>query len=246
MIKKLLIGALVFFASVFIAFQLFYIFRDMFTVRPTALAGEEDIVLRGGDGREKKLAFACNVDWGEEIVPGMLEICRDKDVKITFFVTGRWAKNNPYLLRKMYVAGHEIENHGYRHKLCSQISADESRNEIRLTEEAVYELLGVKTTIFAPPSGDYDSKTLDLCKEMGYIISLWTIDTIDWRKGSSKEVIRDRVMKKELDGAIVLMHPKSETAKALPGLIDEIRGKDIEIVTVHYFRDQMKNALSPD
>lgn len=246
MIKKLAFGVLIGFTLAFILFQLLYMFSGMFTVKPAALAGEEDIVLRGGEKHEKKMAFACNVDWGEEIIPDLLSICKDKGIKITFFVTGKWAKNNPYLLRKMYVAGHGIENHGYGHKLCSQISNDECAKEIRLTEEIVDELLDMKTTLFAPPSGDYDSKTVDLCKEMNYLISLWTIDTIDWRKDSSKEVIRERVLKKDQNGAIVLMHPKIETVKALPGIIDEIRGKDIEIVTVHYFSDQMKSRLSSD
>ena len=61
---------------------------------------------------------------------------------------------------------------------------------------------------------------------------LWSADTIDWRDGSTADVIRQRILEKELDGAIVLMHPKEETAKALPGLIDEIRQRGIEPVTL--------------
>ena len=59
---------------------------------------------------------------------------------------------------------------------------------------------------------------------------LWSADTIDWREGSTADVIHQRIMEKESDGAIVLMHPKEETVKALPGLIDAIRQKGIEPV----------------
>lgn len=61
---------------------------------------------------------------------------------------------------------------------------------------------------------------------------LWSADTIDWREGSDARTIFDRVMKKEMDGAIVLMHPKPETAKALPDLIDAVREKGIEPVSL--------------
>lgn len=65
---------------------------------------------------------------------------------------------------------------------------------------------------------------------MGYILSLWSSDTIDWKPSSTKDIIKERILNKPLSGAIVLMHPKPETAKALPELIDEIQQKNIKIV----------------
>lgn len=192
---------------------------------------EEGIVVRSGKEDDLRIAFTCNVDWGEEILPDMLKTFRDNDIRISFFITGRWANNNPKLLRKIYLEGHEIQNHGYGHKLCSQISSSAIREEIEKTEEAIFKYTGVKTSIFAPPSGDFDEKTVQTCKEMDYIISLWSIDTIDWRAGSTAKVIEKRVLEKELKGAIVLMHPKEETAKALPVIIEKIKDKGIEIVT---------------
>ena len=61
---------------------------------------------------------------------------------------------------------------------------------------------------------------------------LWSADTIDWKEGSTASVIYDRIMKKETDGAIVLMHPKPETVKALPYLIDSIREQGTEPVSL--------------
>jgi len=40
-------------------------------------------------------------------------------------------------------------------------------------------------------------------------------------------------LKKDLNGAIVLMHPKPETVKALPDLIREIKKQNIEIVPLY-------------
>lgn len=194
---------------------------------------EKDIVIRNGAEDCGKLTFSCNVDWGEEVIPDMLKIFRDNNIHITFFVSGRWAENNPELLKDMYLAGHEIQSHGYRHKLCTQVSADVAKEEILKTEAAILNILGIKTTIFAPPSGDYNQSTVELCRSLGYKLALWSADTIDWREGSTAAVIKERILKKQLNGAIVLMHPKPETVKALPDLISEIQKKGLEIVPLY-------------
>ena len=232
MLRKVTIGIALGIALLFIGFQMFTFFSTVFIMETAVLPGEEDVVIRNGDVTGNQLAFTCNVDWGEDVIPAMLDIFKEKDIEITFFVTGQWAENHPTLLRKMYVGGHEIQNHGYGHKLSSKLSQEETRKEITDTEDIINIFLGVETTVFAPPSGDYNKNTVDLCREMGYTLSLWSVDTIDWRAESTASVIMERVLKKPLEGAIVLMHPKPETAIALPGLIDEIRKQGIEIVKV--------------
>ncbi len=214
----------------FISFQVYTMYDMMFHTQSVSVEGEEGIVIRQGDPEDDRISFTCNVDWGEEILPGMLELFAEKDIKITFFVSGRWAENNPWLLRRIYVEGHEIQNHGYGHRMCSKISEQAVREEIEKTEEAVKQFTGITTDVFAPPSGDYDAKTVELCREMGYILSLWSVDTIDWRAGSTAKVIEDRVLTKKLNGAILLMHPKEETVKALPAIIDEIEKRGLSIV----------------
>lgn len=199
-------------------------------VETAAVAGEEDVVIRQGDGKTTKVAITCNVDWGEDVLPDMLETLKKQDTKITFFVSGKWANKNPDLLRKMYLQGHEIQSHGYSHKLCSKISKEETKTEILKTEEAIEKLIGQKPVVFAPPSGDYNGDTVQLCRELGYRLSLWSADTIDWRPGSDAEVIKARVLKKDLHGGIILMHPKEETAKALPSLLSELSKKGFQVV----------------
>ena len=83
-----------------------------------------------------KTAITCNVDWGEDQIPKILDILKERDVKITFFVSGKWAEKNPKLLRRMYVEGHQIGSHGYGHKLCSQISSQQVKEEMTKTEQA--------------------------------------------------------------------------------------------------------------
>ena len=216
----------------FIGYQFYTMLYLMSGEESITVEGEEGCVIHRGKEDDDRIAFTCNVDWGEAIVPAMLDIFAEYNIKITFFVSGKWANNNPRLLRKMFLEGHEIQNHGYGHRLSSQISEEEVMEEIKKTEDAIKNFTGVKTEVFAPPSGDYDSKTVEVCREMGYLLSLWSVDTIDWRAGSTAKVIEERVLNKKLNGAILLMHPKEETVKALPGIIKTIQGRGLEIVTL--------------
>lgn len=197
------------------------------------LNSEENIVIRNGAAGLNMLTFSCNVDWGEEVIPDMLDVFREHQIQITFFVSGKWAENHPEMLRDMYLDGHEIQSHGYSHKLCTQVSPEVTKEEILKTEAAILKILSIKTTVFAPPSGDFDDTTIELCKELGYQMALWNADTIDWRQGSTAEIIKERILKKDLDGGIVLMHPKAETVKALPGLIKSIQDRGLQIVPLY-------------
>jgi peptidoglycan/xylan/chitin deacetylase (PgdA/CDA1 family) len=232
MVRKIILCLVISGTFAFVCFQLYAMYDMMFHTETVSVEGEEGIVIRQGRTDDHRIAFTCNVDWGEDVLPDMLDIFAEKDIKITFFVSGKWAKNNPWLLRKIYVLGHEIQNHGYGHRMCSQISEKEVREEIEKTEVVIKQLTGVVTNTFAPPSGDYDKKTVEVCREMGYLLSLWSVDTIDWRSDSTARVIENRVLKKNLNGAILLMHPKEETVKALPGIIEKIWDRGLTIVTL--------------
>ncbi|MBM7613719.1 polysaccharide deacetylase family protein [Alkaliphilus hydrothermalis] len=183
-----------------------------------------------GSVESKYIAFACNVDWGNEVLPDMLDTLKEKDVKITFFVTGRWAKTFPELFQSIIDEGHEIGSHGYQHLNYSTLDHEKNLDEIKRAENIIMEHTKEKPKYFAPPSGAYNQHTLHAAEELGYKTILWSIDTIDWRKGSTKDIIMKRVMDKEpFPGGIVLMHPMPETAKALPNLIDALREKGLEI-----------------
>ncbi len=230
MVRRIFLCLVVIGTFAFISFQVYTMYDMMFHTQSVSIEGEEGIVIRQGEADDPRIAFTCNVDWGEDVLPDMLEILEENDLKITFFISGKWANNNPWLLRTIYVQGHEIQNHGYGHRLCSRISEQEVREEIEKTEDAIKYYTGVETDIFAPPSGDYDKKTVGICKDMDYTLSLWSIDTIDWREDSTAKVILERVLKKNLNGAILLMHPKEETVKALPAIIEEIENRGLSIV----------------
>lgn len=183
-----------------------------------------------GNENSKYIAFACNIDWGNEVLLDMLETLNKEKVKITFFVTGRWAKEFPDLMQQIVDSGHEIGSHGYQHLNYETLTLEQNEEQIKKADEILSKHIKEKITLFAPPSGSYNNNTLIASDKLGYKTILWTIDTIDWRAGSTRDVIIDRVLRKDnFNGAIVLMHPMPETAKALPVLIELMREKDLKV-----------------
>lgn len=184
-----------------------------------------------GNAAIPKVALACNVFWGEEFLPDMLSTLAENDTKITFFIGGSWAKRYPDVLRELAVKGHELGNHSYSHPHPNSLSKEKNKEQIIRTEDLVKEITGVKTVLYAPPYGEYNETVLYAAQELGYTTTMWSIDTIDWKR-PPVEIIKNRVLKKLHNGAIILIHPTEPTAKALPELIKEIKSQGYQITTV--------------
>lgn len=191
----------------------------------------EDILYKGTRD-EKIVVFACNIDWGNEHIPNMLQILRDNDIKISFFPTGRWAKENPDLIKSIDEDNHEIGNHGYNHVDYDKLSYDKNKEEILKAHNTLLDITGKIPKYFAPPSGAFNDETVKAAKDLGYKLVLWSIDTIDWREDSTKDVIINRIESKIHNSAIILMHPTQETVNALPEIINSLFQKGYKIGTI--------------
>lgn len=176
------------------------------------------------------MALTINVDWGEEYIPEMLDVLDQGKARATFFVTGRWAKKNPELLKIISDRGHQIENHGYSHPHPDQLSIKANQEEIKKTESIIERIIGKKTHLYAPPYGEKGASGLRAADALGYQTILWTLDTVDWRANSTAEIIAKRIVNPSIQfgvmpdksGAIVLMHPKENTVRALPVILDQL------------------------
>jgi len=180
---------------------------------------------------DKKIAFTCNVVWGEEYLPQMLKLFKDNGIKITFFIGGNWAEKNEELLSSIFIDEHELGNHGYKHLYHSKLTPEANKQEIIKTEEIIKRITNYKTRLFAPPYGDLNDTVVQSAEALGYKVIMWSIDTIDWNTKDYKKIL-ERLENKHHKGAIVLMHPTKVTVEALPQLIDNLRNHGYEITTV--------------
>ncbi|PAE43428.1 polysaccharide deacetylase family protein [Bacillus sp. 7884-1] len=177
------------------------------------------------------VSFIINVAWGNEYLPEILAALKKHQVKASFFLEGRWVKNNPELAKMIVSAGHEVGNHSYTHPDMKRISAAQIREQLNKTNEVIEAATGKKSIWFAPPSGSYRDETVTIAAEFKMKTVMWTVDTIDWQKPSPDQLI-NRVTSKISNGSMVLMHPTESTAKSLDTLITLIEEKGLKLGTV--------------
>jgi probable sporulation protein (polysaccharide deacetylase family) len=177
------------------------------------------------------VSFIINVAWGNEYLPEILAALKKHQVKASFFLEGRWVKNNPELAKMIVSAGHEVGNHSYTHPDMKRISAAQIREQLNKTNEVIEAATGKKSIWFAPPSGSYRDETVTIAAEFRMKTVMWTVDTIDWQKPSPDQLI-NRVTSKISNGSMVLMHPTESTAKSLDTLITLIEEKGLKLGTV--------------
>ncbi len=184
-----------------------------------------------GNTQEKAVALMINVDWGEDIIPDMLQILSENDVKATFFVTGRFAKKFPDVVLNIFEQGHEIGNHGYSHPHPDKITIEKNREEILRTEEALKEIGIECNKVFAPPYGEHQDHVIKAAEELGYKTIMWTLDTVDWQEPAPEKII-EKVISKLDSGFLILMHPKECTLQSLPVMIKRIKNENYLFKTV--------------
>ena len=65
---------------------------------------------------EEKVAYLTFDDGpSKSVTPMLLDLLKQENIKVTFFVLGSRAELNPDLIRREYNEGHYIANHGYSH-----------------------------------------------------------------------------------------------------------------------------------
>ena len=105
------------------------------------------------------------------LIPYVLEILKQRQLKITFFVVGLDAAQdiNKNFLRSLSDNGHEIGNHSYNHEpWLHKYSYDKVLHEIGTTDELIKTVTGYKPIGFRGPGFNFSRGTLQALSELGY------------------------------------------------------------------------------
>ncbi len=188
-------------------------------------------IYRRADEDAEGVSLMFNVYWGTDEVYRILCILSEYNAKASFFIGGCWADDNVDCLKAIYDAGHEIGNHGYFHKDHTQLSLTDNQQEINRCNQFIQLSIGIKPTLFAPPSGAYNNDTIEAATALGMKTILWSKDTIDWRDKNAA-LIYSRATKNIKSGDFILMHPIKETADALPDILKFYQKNSLKSVTV--------------
>lgn len=159
----------------------------------------------------------------------LLEGLKKRDVKASFFLTGRNIIGNEELVKQMHEDGHLIGNHTYDHVHLSRMSEKEACDQITKTNNIIFEITGEYPIFVRPPYGDW-KEGVDCTVTMLPI--KWTIDPEDWNT-ENVDLIVSRVEKKVEDGDIILLHDSYITSvEAALRIVDDLIKKGYEFVTV--------------
>lgn len=184
------------------------------------------------DNMEDKVALTFDAAWGSDKTRKIMDLLEANGYKGTFFLTGFWIDENEELTKEIFSRGHLIGNHSENHKHLSEVKKEELKEEIDGVSTKIERLTGQTTKYFRAPFGEYDNRLISTLNERSTYCIQWSIDSLDWKGISGKE-ISDRVVSRVKSGDIILFHNNSDhVLDALPLIILAIKNKKLSAVRV--------------
>lgn len=177
----------------------------------------------------KQVAFTFDDGPHPENTEKILEILDEYDAKATFFVLGNSVDYYPQIVKKAYLAGHEIGNHSWNHPNLVNLPFESIRKEIFDTDEVIKKATGEAPKLYRPPYGSHN-QTVD--EAAGKPPILWDVDTLDWQNHDPQAILTN-VKNQTKDGSIILMHDiHNETVEGFRLSIEYLDSLGYEFVTV--------------
>lgn len=178
---------------------------------------------------DKKLIALTFDDGPSKYTEELIEYLHENDCKATFFVLGNKVKDYSEVLKKSISYGNELGNHSYNHKWLIKLKKEEMIEQIEKTNNLIYEYTGYIPTSIRPTYGSVNS-TLKNITDLN--ITLWNVDTLDW-KYKSPIKIANRATKNLKDGNIILMHDiYKRTLDAVKKIVPILKENDFKCVTI--------------
>jgi peptidoglycan/xylan/chitin deacetylase (PgdA/CDA1 family) len=156
-------------------------------------------------------------------------------VKATFFLVGRMAVADPELVKEYARRGHTVGTHTWSHTNLKALTPLKARAEIELGFSAVQQAMGKPLAPFFrfPFLSDPKSMIIHLQERQVAIFSI-DVDSKDYRTRDPGSVHRKVMADLSRTGkGIVLFHDiQPSTARALPGLLAEMKAKGYRVVHI--------------
>ena len=195
-------------------------------------AEEKFLPIYNVETKENKVAFTMNCAWNADDIDKILEILKNNNVKITFFMVGDWIEKYPKYVKKIDEEGHEIASHSDTHPHVNNLSYEKHIKELKNANEKIEKIIGRKTNIYRAPYGEYNNTVIKSAQDEGFYVIQWNLDTLDYT-GINGEEMWERLKNKIKAGDIILSHNGTKhTADSLDMIIKNIIGKGLQIVKI--------------
>lgn len=162
-----------------------------------------------------------------ETTTRLLDGLRERGASATFFLVGEEIAGNEELVERMAAEGHQVGNHTWSHVRLAGSAPETASQEIRMTEEALEELLGEKNFWLRPPYGLIDENI-----EVSVPMVKWSVDPRDW-EGRDTAQATQAVLQDARPNSIILLHDIYPTSvEAALQIVDALQKEGYWFVTV--------------
>lgn len=169
---------------------------------------------------EKKLYLTFDAGYENGNIEKILDVMKEAEVTGAFFILSNLIDKNPELVIRMAEEGHLVCNHTSNHKDITKLQDDEILANLGRLETKYKEVTGLEMEkIFRFPEGKYSERTLKLLNNNGYKTVFWSMAYDDWdnSRQMNPDVAKTKLLSTTHDGAILLLHPTSQTNAAILG-----------------------------
>jgi peptidoglycan/xylan/chitin deacetylase (PgdA/CDA1 family) len=212
-----------------------------FTVYVNHGFGYQGDIIRRVITKQPLIAITFDDGPSPQFTPQILDVLKAHDVQASFFVVGKYVKEYPEIVLRMYNEGHDIGNHTYDHINVPTSAAPILSSQLVASNIEIMKVTGEHPLYARPPRGMYDARFRRLVELMGMQTVLWSISSQDWRGAVSPRRMTKRVVSRAKPGDIILFHDggslvrgegasRQRTVDALPGIIAELKAQGFRIV----------------
>lgn len=167
----------------------------------------------------------------------VLNLLDEKNVKATFFLTGKEMEETPALAADIVRRGHQVANHSFSHSNMSLMGLAKVRDEIETTDRAIRAAGYQGEIYFRPP---YGKKLFTLpwyLSQTGRTSITWDVEPESYPDiAEDPDAIAEYVLQNAKSGSIILLHvmyrSREASRQALPKIIDGVRSRGFQFVTV--------------
>jgi len=203
----------------------------------------------------KQLALTLDDGPNDPHTPNLREVLSKHEVRATFFVIGRYARQRPDILQNIAKQGHVIGNHTFTHPSLIWKSDSRIRNELQQCGDAIRDAVGEHSDLFRPPWGSRRPGVFQVVRRMGLQPIMWNVTGYDWNAPSA-EYIERKVTAKIRGGDVVLLHDgghaafgadRSKTIAAVDKLLTRYKAEGYNFVTIPEMmsRNPMPSRMPP-
>ena len=170
----------------------------------------------------------------------LLDVLARHDVRATFFLIGRYVRQQPEIAREIVKAGHVVGNHTFTHPLLTFKSKTEIRQELSDCRASLSDAIGEHSNLFRPPFGGRRPAVLRIARELGLEPVMWNVTGYDWNAPPAAAIER-KVAKQIRGGDVILLHDgghrqmgadRSQTVITTDHLIARYKSEGYEFATI--------------